>query len=363
MNTSKAFWGVLASLSLWACGPDAMAVVDDGDVDGTETYDAELTSTSRSNTWFPMQEGNTWTFKSASGETRTMTMTQVADNMGLLTGFYDAPVWVGLASDAATTLYQWKNDTWEPLIRFGYASTSWKTNSSACNGYVGRRHSTGASFTTPAGTYTDTRTIEYGWVTSPTARCAQPVLGQLTFTPNVGLVTFVTGMGTRFNLQSAKVNGRVFPVPAAANVSAKVVLDKVNYESVPNTIVCITTPCPGNAVTAEANVEFQLQNTGSTSQTWQFNTGCQFDVEVVASTGRVVRRLSEGRVCTYALSQLTLGAGQSKTYSAKIPLSDRDGLQLDGTYSVRAKLIPSSNSTATSAPAASSSLSVRVLTP
>lgn len=349
------------SLSLFsACGPDAMAVVDD-DVDGTETFDAELTATSRSNTWFPMQEGNSWTFKTATGETRTMTMTQVADNMALLTGFYDAPVWVGLASDSATTLYQWKNDAWEPLVRFGYASTSWKTNSNACNGYVGRRHSTGGSYTTPAGTYTDTRTIEYSWVTSPTARCAQPVLGQLTFVPNVGLVTFSTGMGTRFNLVSAKVNGKIFPTPTAANINAKVALDKVNYESFPNTIVCITTPCPSNAVTAEATVEFQLTNTGSASQTWQFNTGCQFDVELVASTGRVVRRLSEGRACTFSLTSLTLGAGQSKVYSAKLPLSDRDGLQLSGTYSVRAKLIPSSNTT--TAPTASSSLSVQVLTP
>lgn len=362
MNTmTKVMSAALMSVSLFACGPDAMAVVDDGDVDGTETYDAELTSTSRSNTWFPMQEGNTWTFKSATGETRTLTMTRVADNMALLTGFYDAPVWVGLASDSATTLYQWKNDTWEPLVRFGYASTSWKTNSNACNGYVGRRSSTGASFTTPVGTYADTRTIEYNWVTSPTARCAQPVLGQLTFTPNIGLLTFVTGMGTRFNLQSAKVNGRVYPVPPTNGVTTRVVLDKVNYESTPNTIVCITTPCPSNAVTAEANVEFQLQNTGSTSQTWQFNTGCQFDVEIVSSTGRVVRRLSEGRACTFALSQLTLSAGQSKTYSAKIPLSDRDGLQLAGTYSVKAKLIPSSN--AATAPSASSSLSVQVLQP
>jgi hypothetical protein len=360
----KTFGGILTAvvcLSLWACGPDATAVVGEDDVDGTEAYDAELTSTSRSTSWFPMQEGNSWTLKSATGETKTLTLTQVGGGMGLLTGLYDAPVWVGVASDSATTLFQWKNDTWEPLVRFGYASSSWKTNSNACNGYVGRRSATGASVTTPAGSYTDTRSIEFNWVTSPTARCAQPVLGELTFVPQVGLVSLRTGMGTRFDLSSAKVNGKIIPTPASSDVSAKVVLDKVNYESVPNTIVCITTPCPSNAVTAEATVEFRLQNTGAASQTWQFNTGCQFDVELVSSAGRVVRRLSEGRACTYSLTSLTLGAGQSKTYTSKIPLSDRDGLQLSGTYSVRAKLIPSSN--AASAPTATSSLSVQVLTP
>ncbi|MFT3710365.1 MAG: BsuPI-related putative proteinase inhibitor [Archangium sp.] len=349
------------SLSLWACGPDAMAVIGDDDVDGTESFDAELTSTSRSNSWFPMQEGNSWTLKSATGETKTLTLTQVGSGMGLLTGLYDAPVWVGVASDSATTLFQWKNETWEPLIRFGYASTSWKTNTNACNGYTGRRSATGATVSTPAGSYTDTRSIEFNWVTSPTARCAQPVLGRMSFVPNVGLVSIETGAGIRYDLASAKVNGKTIPTTTASNISAKVALDKVNYESVPNTIRCITTPCPSNAQTAEATVEFSVQNTGSASQTWQFNTGCQYDVEIVSSTGRVVRRLSEGRACTYSLTSLTLSAGQSKTYSVKVPLADREGLQLDGTYSVRAKLIPSSN--AATAPTASSSLSVVVLTP
>jgi hypothetical protein len=157
------------------------------------------------------------------------------------------------------------------------------------------------------------------------------------------------------------VNGRDVPAAASSDVQAKVVLDRVNYESLPNTIVCITTPCPSNAQTAEAKVELQLKNTGSSAQTWQFATGCQFDVDLVSATGRVVRRLSEGRACTFALTSLTLGAGQSKVYAASIPLADRDGLQLSGTFTVRARLIPSGSATAV--PTASSSLNVRVLTP
>ena len=67
-------FAVLMAFSFLGCGPDALATTmgeDELEVDGTETYDAELTATSRSNTWFPMQEGNTWTFKNASGTTRT----------------------------------------------------------------------------------------------------------------------------------------------------------------------------------------------------------------------------------------------------------------------------------------------------
>jgi len=184
----------------------------------------------------------------------------------------------------------------------------------------------------------------------------------VTFASNVGLVSFKTGRGERFNLASAKVNGVSFPVAApSANVDAKVVLDKASYTSFPNTIQCITTPCPSNAQTAEANVEFQLKNLGSDSQTWQFSTGCQFDVELVSMTGRVVRRLSDGRACSFSLTSLTLGAGQSKVFSAKMPLLDKDGLQLSGTYTVRAKLIPSSN--ASTAPSATGSFDVTVLVP
>jgi hypothetical protein len=160
---------------------------------------------------------------------------------------------------------------------------------------------------------------------------------------------------------SAKVNGKTFPVAPEADITARVTLDQANYVSIPNTIRCITMPCPSNAQTAEAKVSFEVRNTGTTSKTWQFSTGCQFDVELTSSSGQVVRRLSEGRACTFALTSVTLAAGQSKSWTATIPLESRDALQLDGTFSVKAKLIPSSN--ASTAPSATGSLAVAVLVP
>src|SRR3954470_18825122 len=99
----------LVAMSMFACGPDALAVVgeEETELDGTESYDAELTSSSRSQTWMPMQTGNSWTFKSTSGTTRTVTLTQVGDGMGLMTGLFASPTWVGLSSDAATSLMMW----------------------------------------------------------------------------------------------------------------------------------------------------------------------------------------------------------------------------------------------------------------
>jgi hypothetical protein len=352
-----------AAVSLFACGPDALAVVgeEDTELDGTETYDAELTSSSRSSTWFPLQSGNSWTFKSTSGTTRTVTLTQVGDGMGLLTGLFANPTWVGLTSNGSTSLQMWTGSSWTPFVRFGYASTTWRTSSTLCTGLIGRRLSTGTVISTTAGSFSDTRTISFAQVSSPTVLCAPQAFNELSFVPNVGLVAFRTGSGQRFSLVSARVNGRTFPVAPEANITARVALDQANYVSIPNTIRCITTPCDSNAQTATANVSFELRNTGSSSKTWQFSTGCQFDVELLSSSGEVVRRLSEGRACTFALTSVTLGAGQSKVYSARIPLEDRTGLQLDGVYSVRAKLIPSSNTS--TAPSATGSLSVAVLIP
>lgn len=351
----------MVALSLFACGPDAMAVVaDDAELDGTEAYDAELTSTSRSSTWFPLQSGNSWTFKNSAGATRTVTLGEVSDNMALLTGLFASPVWVGLTSGSSTSLQMWTGSAWVPLIRFGYATTTWRTSSQVCTGLVGRRLSTGTAIATPAGSFTDTRTISYAQVSSPTTLCAPQAFNELSFVPNVGLVAFRTGNNQRFTLVSAKLNGRTFPSQVEADISARLTLDQANYVSIPNTIRCITTPCPSNEQTASARISFELRNVSSVSKTWQFSSGCQFDVELVSSSGAVVRRLSDDRACTFALTSVTLTAGQSKSYTVSMPLADKAGLQLDGTYSVRAKLIPSGMG---SAPSASGSLSVSVLVP
>jgi hypothetical protein len=357
------FIPLFAAVSLFACGPDAIAVVgeEETELDGTESYDAELTSTSRSSTWFPLQNGNSWTFKSSTGTTRTVTISQSADGMALVTGLFANPTWVGLTSDASTSLMMWSGSAWVPFVRFGYATTTWRTSSEVCTGLIGRRLSTGTVVSTTAGSFSDTRTISFAQVSSPTTLCAPQAFNEVAFVPNMGPVAFRTGSNQRFTLVSAKVNGKTFPVAPEADITAKVTLDQASYVSIPNTIRCITAPCSSNAQTASAKVSFELRNTGSTSKTWQFSTGCQFDVELVSTSGAVVRRLSEGRACTFALTSLTLGAGQSRVFSATIPLEDKTGLQLDGSYAVKAKLIPSSG--ASTAPTASGSLAVTVLVP
>ncbi|MCU0695048.1 MAG: BsuPI-related putative proteinase inhibitor [Myxococcaceae bacterium] len=349
-------------LVLAACGPDASSLTGAEDVDTDEavaTTEGELTSSSRAGLWFPMQTGNTWTYESTQGSTRTVRLGTVSNGMGELSGLLPASAWVGVSGSSSTTLMRWDGSTnqWQSWLRFGFAKTAWSVGSEPCTGARFRRSATGSTVATPAGAFTDTRTIAVEQVSHPTAFCAPPAFSELTFAAGVGLVAFRTGRGERFVLRSATVDGKRVPV-ANGTVTASVTLDKASYVNTPNTIRCVTTPCPSNEKTAVARVAFTVTNGSASSQTWNFRTGCQVEVELVSSSGLVVKRLSDEQACTMALTSVTLASGQSRTWNAELPLADRDGLQLDGTFTARARLIPSAN--AGSAPVATRSLSVRI---
>ncbi|MBL8918330.1 MAG: hypothetical protein JNJ54_05680 [Myxococcaceae bacterium] len=359
--TLRALFASLVSVVVVACGPDAQLLVDAQDVDTDEavaTAENELTSSSRVSVWFPSATGNTWTYEASTGS-RTIRLANVGDGMAEVFGLSTSSTWVGVSSSSGNTLMRWDEGagTWTSWLRFGFASTPWSVGTAPCTGAKYRRSATGTTTNTPAGAFADTRTIAIEQIPSKTALCAPPAFSELTFAANVGLVAFKTGRGERFVLKSATVGGK--PLPAGGNtVSASLTLDKAAYVSTPNTIRCITTPCPSNEQTAVAKATFTVTNGSGASQTWSFRTGCQFDLELVAASGLVVKRLSDERACTMALTSVTLAPGQSRTWSADVVLSDRDGLQLDGSYTARARLIPSSN--VSGAPTASRSFSVRI---
>ncbi|MDX2010834.1 MAG: BsuPI-related putative proteinase inhibitor [Myxococcaceae bacterium] len=349
-------------LVLAACGPDAggLASADDLDTDeAVATTEGELTSSSRAGLWFPLQTGNTWTYESTQAPTRTVRLGNVSSGMAEVTGLFTSSAWVGVTSTSSTTLMRWDSASgeWKSWLRFGFARTTWSMGTEPCTGARYRRSATGNTVTTPAGAFSDTRTIAVEQVSHPTAFCAPPPFTELTFAAGVGLVSFRTGRGERFVLRSATVDGQRVPV-ANGTVTASITLDKASYINTPNTIRCVTTPCPGNEKTAVARVAFTVTNGSASSQTWNFRTGCQVEVELVSASGLVVKRLSDEQACTMALTSVTLSSGQSRTWNVELPLADRDGLQLDGSFTARARLIPSANAGA--APVATRAFSVRI---
>lgn len=350
------------ALVLAACGPDAAMLVDAQDVDTDDavaTTESELTTSSSAGVWFPMNEGNTWTFESTTGASRTLRLSSVANGMAELSGLTTAGTWIGVSASSANTLMQWDATTasWRSWLRFGFASSTWNLGTEACTGARLRRSATGTATATPAGAFTDTRTISVEQIPSKTALCAPPAFTELTFAAGVGLVAFRTGRGERFSLRTATVAGKRVPATSGA-VTATLALDKTSYVNKPNTIRCITTPCPSNEETAIAKATFTVTNGSATSQTWSFRSGCQFDIELVAASGLVVKRLSDDRACTLSLTSVTLAPGQTRTWTADVALADRDGLQLDGSFTARARLIPST--AAGSAPIATRAFAVRV---
>lgn len=332
----KSAIATVCAVALFSCGTNTSLVASPGDteLENDAASASDALSTNRASVWFPMQEGNTWTLQSASGESRTVTLSNVFDGVGYLSGLDQ---WLGTTTSAPNTLYMYDEvaETWDPFIRFGYAVTPWVWGSGACSTYDVKRAPNAGPLMTPAGTFSDVRIISFERQPSPTARCMPPAFTALTFAPHVGLVAIQTYDQT-FLLASATVKGKSYPLQTG--IAGKLSFDKTEYINTPNTIRCITTPCPSNAVTAVAQATYTVTNFGPKSETFQFNTGCQFDVTLINNEGKTVRSLSDDRFCTQALTSFTLKKGESKTFSAQLSLENDDG-QLFGDFTAAAALL------------------------
>lgn len=326
-------------------GPDASALVGgSGELEGEAEYATtsdELLSNAAS-VWFPMREGNSWTLETSSGARKTIRYSDVEDGMAWLSGLSASGEWTATTPEYPNTLYRWDDVSyqWGPYFRFGYAVTPWTVGSGACNTFTARRSATDATVVTPAGTFGSARSISFSMITQPNVRCAMPAFSEVTFAPNVGPVMVKTAAGDKYLLKSALVNGTVYPKVATAAAKGILKADKTSYLNQSNTIRCITTPCPSNEVTAVAKLTYTVTNTSSSAATWQFASGKQFDIDVVSSAGKVVKRWSDGRYFTMALTTFTLQPGASKTFTAEVELKDTAGQQLSGAYVLKAYLVP-----------------------
>jgi hypothetical protein len=337
----KNFLAAVSAVALFSCGPNAVPnsaapMEDESEIAST----GEALLSNRADVWWPMQEGNSWTLKSSAGEVRTVDMQAVGDGMGWLTGVIPAGAWLGTSTTNYNSLYSWSESAgaWSPFLRFGYASSSWIWGSGACGTFTVKRIGTDLTVHTDAGDFTGARKIGFTLKPALTARCTAPAFADLTFAPGVGIIGLTNMNGEQFLLKSAIVNGKPIPAPSALKGSLK--LNAASYTNKANTIRCITTPCPSNEVTAVAKATFTVTNTGTKSETVTFNSGCQNDLSLIDSSGKTVNTLSATRFCTLALTAFTLAAGQSKVYLIDVPLVDRQGQQLQGTYTAKAWLLP-----------------------
>lgn len=360
-------------LALFACatlacgtGPDALVVVDQAGPDALGSSEDNLTSNKVSD-WFPVANNNEWVFKAVGGTaTRTVKMTDTSDGVGYLEGLLPDGKWIGVDASAPNTLYGWSDalNAWKPFLRFGYAVTPWEfatTSGGPCDTLVLERSATGVDSSSPAGLFKDGRSMSVNFKGGPTVRCAAPPLFELTFHPAVGLVSFVDGQNVKYVLTRATVGGKSYPAAATlqAHVRGFVKLDKVRYQNIPNTIRCVTTPCPSNAVTATAKLTYTVTNYGSAPFTYQFTSGCQMNVEVLTASGAVVKNLAIARLCLQSLTSFTLAPGASKSFSDEFTVESHSGEQLAGSFRARASLQPRYSSMPAAAASASFTASIQ----
>jgi hypothetical protein len=92
---------------------------------------------------------------------------------------------------------------------------------------------------------------------------------------------------------------------------------------------------------AVAQFTFEVTNQFPTPHTFQFSSGQQFDLELIDETGRLAAAWSDDKMFIQMLTSFTLDSGETKTFVADMPLQDRSGQQLNGTYEARAFLTTS----------------------
>ncbi|MBI3181645.1 MAG: hypothetical protein HYZ28_05845 [Myxococcales bacterium] len=351
---------LVAGLLVSACGVDSSAEVQVGGLAAeTELSEqgAELHS-NRADVWFPMEEGNRWELVSSSGAKWTVSVDASYGDARWVSGLFDSDGnWLGESANAPASTYLWNADVrrWEPAVRFGYRYTPWQfaTSSGPCDSFDAKRSATDVSIATPAGSFSGVRKVAFMQKPSPTVLCAPNRVKEIAFASGVGPVAVVSGMGELFLLQSAKVGGRQYP---ASGVSASLSSDRTAYVSQRQTVYCITAPCPPVETAAVARFSFTVANHSGTSRTFRFTSGQQFEIELLDSSGKVVRAWSDGRAFTMALTSLTLAPGQRKSFTGEVELKDRQGALLKGTFTARARLTAYEGGT----PTATSMLTVSI---
>src|SRR5438093_7453709 len=148
-----------------------------------------------------------------------------------------------------------------------------------------------------------------------------------------------------------QANGQSYPPPAGKGIVATQQADQDVYTNQTAAVWC--PPCVTNwppcmlpcylieEKTAVAQFTFEVTNEYDLPRTFRFSSGQQFDIEIIDEAGRVVAAWSDDKFFIQSLTTFTLEAGESVTFTAEIPLKDREGLQLNGAYRVRALLTTS----------------------
>jgi len=147
-----------------------------------------------------------------------------------------------------------------------------------------------------------------------------------------------------------QVTERGEPPPFGARIVAELHSIQNTYTNYPSMVwcpACVTSSPPCRVacymvdMTAIARFNFEVTNEYRLARTFDFNDGQQCELELRDQSGTMVAAWSDGKFFTQALTSLTIQPGQTVSFALEIPLKDREGKQLNGTYLAQAYLLPS----------------------
>src|ERR1051326_5825667 len=165
---------------------------------------------------------------------------------------------------------------------------------------------------------------------------------------NYKLLPSLLGAILAWLCSGAVSSAQSYPPPAGAGLGAALQADQDVYTNQPGTVSC--PPCTTNTPpcelpcyltgeqTAVAHFTFAVTNDYNYPRTFEFSSGQQFDIELSDESGQVVAAWSDGMFFTQQMNSFTLNPGETKTFTADMPLKDRNGKQLNGTYQAQAYL-------------------------
>lgn len=325
--------GCLVMVSM-SCGADPEAMTEVG---GLEFEQASMSHEQRAADYLPTLTGNRWELLGEGHHAKSVAIKVLGQGEAgsEVTGLTrEGAVWLREDAHNPNVILALNADTqtWGPLIRFDRKTWWYRPTSAPCDQYRVTRLGEEA-VKTMVGEFTGVA-FRFELVPPADVRCTAGPFEKLVLAKEVGVVALVQD-ATETMLSHAMIGDTVLH---HAQMPTALVLERTEYESQMNTIACIKWPCPTNEVTAVAKFTLAVTNAEDHHHDCEFRTAKQQNFELVNEAGEVVKAWADGREFDQDPTVISFSAQQTRTLEGEVELTDRNGVQLSGTYTVRATM-------------------------
>jgi hypothetical protein len=283
------------AVAVFSCGTETAGVVESVEpLSGPEVAAGEAEQALAVSAMFPLRTGNSWTL--SGQQAMSVKVGRGSGSAFIVEGLSTSPVWMAFSG---SRLMVWNGELkqWQTFINFGGSTETQFSLGGVCERFRSKLEAERVTVKTAAGTFTNARRYSVTLNPPPQVRCAAPVLGDLTFVENVGLVEVNSPKLGVVSLEKALVNGKAIPQNASLRASLTIKSSKYQID-------------PGGNV--NMSVTFAVRNETDRAVTLPFSSSQQFELQIVDASGETLYTWSADKSFLAALSNLTLKPGQSE---------------------------------------------------